>query len=49
MIWYLVICGLDPVKAACTFSPPFKSREQCQFVSRQLSDTWSKRCIGVRP
>lgn len=51
MIWYLIICGADPFKSDCTFSPAFNSLQQCEFVRSnveaidRIRDT---RCIAVK-
>lgn len=50
MIWYLIICGLDPDKSDCTFSPPFTSQQQCEFVknSTYAIKRRDSMCIGLR-
>lgn len=48
MIWYLLICGLDPFKSTCTWSPVFKTEEQCKFVQRQVTVGHMTKCIGIR-
>lgn len=48
MLWYLIICGADPFKSACAFSPPFESAAQCRFVQEQVPGSQNSRCVGVR-
>jgi len=51
MIWYLIICGLDPFKSDCTFSPAFISQQQCEFVRlniKEMNSARYTRCVGVR-
>ena len=50
MIWYLVICGLNVSSSSCTFSPPFKSVEQCNFVRNSFYAIEQRiaKCIGVK-
>ena len=52
--WYLVICGTDVIKSTCSFSPPFKSQEQCEFVRKTIITGMNyqkyreAKCIGVK-
>ena len=51
MIWYLIICGADPFKSDCTFSPAFISQQQCEFVRssvEQMDTMRNTRCIAVK-
>ena len=55
MIWYLVICGMNFYNSVCTFSPPFTSQKQCEFVKSKVEDIKysesskyrESKCIGV--
>jgi len=51
MIWYLIICGADPFKTDCTFSPAFISQQQCEFVRsnvEQMNTMRHTRCIAIK-
>lgn len=51
MIWYLIICGFDPFKSDCTFSPAFISQNQCEYVQsivESIDPVRNTRCVGVK-
>ncbi len=58
MIWYLIFCSIGGGRNAtvCTWSPPLKDKQQCEFVMRETraireyySGTGDVRakCIGL--